>query len=237
MTTKPVIAVTTSQRSGWRIFPLVWFNLWLAGAGAVRWGVGRPANLEEVDGLIIGGGDDVGPELYGGTIGLSAELDRDRDDLERGLATEALEQGVPVLGICRGAQMMNVAFGGSLDQNAWQTFGKAKKIKTILPKRDVDVLKDTHLARICGPERMRVNALHTQAVDSLGRGLRVAARDTWGMIQAIERPTDPFAVGVQWHPEHLFYARRQRLLFKALVAAARAYRASRAQVDAVLKDA
>jgi putative glutamine amidotransferase len=82
------------------------------------------------------------------------------------------------------------------------------------------IVPDTHLARIAGTDPMRVNALHSQAVDCLGLGLRVAARDEYGMIQAIERAAPPFALGVQWHPEHLFYARRQRALFRALVEAA-----------------
>ena len=80
---------------------------------------------------------------------------------------------------------------------------------------------------------MKVNALHSQAVDTLGRGLRVAARDAGGMVQAIERVRDPFAIGVQWHPEHLFYARRQQGLFRALVSAARARQQHQAQLDRV----
>lgn len=217
--TRPLIAVTTSERSGWRIFPLVAFNLWLAGARAVRWGVGRGADLGAVDGLIIGGGDDISPALYGHTLRVKAQLDERRDTLERRLAAEALRQGVPVLGICRGAQMLNVALGGTLDQDIWTRLNR-RKITTILPRREMRIVADTHLARIAGTDPMRVNALHSQAVDSLGLGLRVAARDEYGMIQAIERAAPPFALGVQWHPEHLFYARRQRALFRALVEAA-----------------
>lgn len=229
--TRPVIGVTTSQKSGWRIFPLVNLNLWLAGGRGQRWGVGRPADLDQVDGIIIGGGDDIAPEMYGGKIGISAHLNRARDALERQLAEEALTRNIPVLGICRGAQMLNVALGGTLDQDAWATFGKEDMIRTILPRRDVSVLGGTHLAEICTIDPMRVNALHTQAVDRLGRGLRVAARDHAGMVQAVERIEDPFALGVQWHPEHLFYAHRQRRIFRALVAAARAYRLSRNQME------
>ncbi|MEX0311133.1 MAG: gamma-glutamyl-gamma-aminobutyrate hydrolase family protein [Tateyamaria sp.] len=84
-----------------------------------------------------------------------------------------------------------------------------------------------------GSAPIKVNALHTQAVDDLGQGLRVAGHDDGGMIQAIERMTDPFAVGVQWHPEHLFYSKRQRALFAALVKAAQAYREGRKQTRAV----
>lgn len=234
---RPLIAVTTSRRSGWRIFPLVALNLWLAGGRAARWGVGRPDDIDAVDGLIIGGGDDIAPELYGGEVRLTARLDPDRDTLERRLAEQALERGVPVLGICRGAQMLNIALGGTLHQDAWAAYPQAEFVKTILPKRVLDIEADTHLAAHAGAEPMTVNALHTQSVDRLGRGLRVAARDRGGMVQAIERVRDPFALGLQWHPEHLFYARRQRQIFRALVAAARAYAEDRGQMGAVAREA
>lgn len=231
--TRPVIAVTTSNRTGWRVFPLINLNLWITGGRGVRWGVGRVVDLDHVDGLIIGGGDDIGPELYGGKLGISAKLDPERDELERCLAEAALDRNIPVLGICRGSQMLNVALGGTLDQDAWTTYGTNRKITTILPKREVCVESETHLSLISGEKPMKVNALHSQAVDRLGDGLRISARDTGGMVQAIERVRDPFALGVQWHPEHLFYAHRQRAIFRALVTAARAYRMDRNQTRAM----
>jgi putative glutamine amidotransferase len=233
---RPLIAVTTSARTGWRVYPLINLNLWITGGRGVRWGVGRSTDFERVDGLIIGGGDDIGPDLYGGRLGISARLDPERDDLERGLAEAALERNIPVLGICRGSQMLNVALGGTLDQDAWTTYGANSKITTILPKREICVEADTHLSLISGEKPMKVNALHSQAVDRLGAGLRVSARDTGGMVQAIERVRDPFALGVQWHPEHLFYAHRQRAIFRALVSAARAYRSDRNQTRAMCHD-
>ena len=234
---RPVIGVSTSERTGWRVFPLVNLNLWLCGARGLRWGSKRAHDLEAVDGVIIGGGDDIAPEFYGGRIGVSARLDRDRDAFERQLAQDALARNIPVLGICRGAQMLNVALGGTLDQNAWQTYGMHRKIRTILPKREVHIEPDTHLAGYSGRQPMKVNALHTQAVSRLGDGLRVSAHDTAGMVQAIERVRDPFALGVQWHPEHLFYAHRQRAIFQALANAASAYRDARNQTEATERDA
>ncbi len=233
---RPLIAITTSSRTGWRVYPLINLNLWITGGRGVRWGVGRVSELEHVDGLIIGGGDDIGPDLYGGKLGISAKLDPERDALERRLAEAALEQNIPVLGICRGSQMLNVALGGTLDQDAWTTYGPDRKITTILPKREVCVESETHLSLISGEKPMKVNALHTQAVDRLGQGLRISARDTGGMVQAIERVQDPFALGVQWHPEHLFYAHRQRAIFRALVSAAHAYRTNRNQTRAMRRD-
>ena len=234
---RPRIGVTTSVRSGWRIFPLVALNVWLAGARAVRWNSRRDADIDDVDGIIIGGGDDISPDLYGGRIITSARLDPDRDALERRLVEEAFERGKPVLGICRGSQMINVALGGDLEQDAYGVYTASKRYWTILPRKTVNLEPDTRLIRLTGSRPMKVNALHSQAVCRLGRGLIVAARDGGGMIQAIERVRDPFALGVQWHPEHLFYARRQRAIFAALVAAARAGAARESQVDAVSGEA
>lgn len=234
---RPLIGVSVSQRTGWRVFPIIALNVWVAGGRPVRADARRPLDIAAVDGVIIGGGDDVGPELYGGKLGISARLDPARDTFELNLAKHALSENIPVLGICRGSQMLNVALGGALDQDAWTTFGAARKITTILPKREICVEADCRLQQFCGSDPMRVNALHSQAVSQLGDGLRVSARDTFGMIQAIERVRDPFALGVQWHPEYLIYAHRQRAIFRALVTAARAYSEERHQLGAASDDA
>jgi len=221
---RPLIAVTTSRRSGWRVFPLVAMNICLAGGRSARLIDGTEIALERADGLIIGGGDDISPDLYGGKLVSSARLDPDRDSLERSLVERAFALKKPVLGICRGSQMLNVALGGSLHQDAYKTYAASDHYRTILPRKTVRIEPGSRLARLAGKDPMRVNALHTQAVDTLGQGLQVAARDRGGMIQAIERQRDPFALGVQWHPEHLFYAHRQRAIFRALVTAAMASR-------------
>ncbi|MFQ6549391.1 gamma-glutamyl-gamma-aminobutyrate hydrolase family protein [Aestuariibius sp. 2305UL40-4] len=229
---KPTIGVTVSQRSGWRIFPLVAFNVWLAGGRAIRWQADRDVDVDAVDGVIIGGGDDISPDLYGMEPVISARLDPARDALERQIVEHAWKTNTPLLGICRGSQMINVVLGGDLDQDAYKTFG-SRKYKTVLPRKTVTVEEDTRLAGLVGPQPMKVNALHSQAVCALGRGLRVAARDDGGMIQSVERIRDPYMLGVQWHPEHLFYARRQRRIFSALIAAARAYHEERDQLAGV----
>lgn len=209
--------MTTSVRSSWRIFPMFALNIWLAGGRAVRWTAARPRDLDDVDGVVIGGGDDISPDIYGGELVRSARLDPARDAMERALVTGAAERGMPLLGVCRGAQMINVARGGTLHQDAYGVYVASQKVWTILPRKRVEVVPDTHLAHIAGTETLSINALHSQAVDRLGAGLRVAARDQGGMVQAVEAIAPPFMVGVQWHPEHLIYAHRQRALFKALV--------------------
>lgn len=230
---RPVIGITVSRRSGWRIYPLIAFNVWLAGGCARRWQAGRTADIDTVDGVIIGGGDDISPDLYGGQLITSARLDPARDSLERGVLLAAFVRSKPVLGICRGSQMLNIALGGTLYQDAYATYQASDHIRTVLPRKTVHPEPGTRFATLSGIDPMKVNALHTQAVNRLGTGLRVAARDQGGMIQAIERVEDPFALGVQWHPEHLFYAHRQMGIFRALIAAATARRADAAQLAGV----
>lgn len=236
MSDTPRIGVTVSRRSGWRIFPLMALSVWLAGGRAIRWQSGRQVDLDAVDGVVIGGGDDIAPTLYGGELRVGVRLDPDRDALETEVVKGAFERNLPILGICRGAQMLNVVLGGNLHQDAYKDFDSTY-YRTILPRKRVDVVPGTLLAEVTGEDCVRVNALHSQAVQRLGQGLQVAARDDGGMIQAIERVSDPLAIGVQWHPEHVFYRRAHRRLFTALVQAARAGRLHRGQLKAAHREA
>ena len=232
---RPVIGVSVSARSGWRIFPLIAFNIWLAGGQALRWQANRDVDIDRADGILIGGGDDISPSLYNGALVTTARLDPARDALEVDLVRRARQDNMPILGICRGSQMINVALGGTLNQDAYATYKTSDHMRTILPRKTVRTLENTRLAEMMGRACIQVNALHSQSVEVLGDELRVAANDNGGMIQAIERARDPFVLGVQWHPEHLFYLHRQRRLFRALVIAARAHSESRPQIASVVK--
>jgi putative glutamine amidotransferase len=146
------------------------------------------------------------------------------DAFEYAVVRQALDLGLPILGICRGAQALNVACGGTLHQHLPDVPG------TTLTHRqceagesithDVDVVAATKLRRIVRSPRLGVNSFHHQAVDRLGDGLRVSARAPDGTIEAIEDPRRPFVLGVQWHAEMLLEERPHRMLFEGLVTAA-----------------
>ncbi|MDO6586471.1 type 1 glutamine amidotransferase [Salipiger sp. 1_MG-2023] len=240
MTSRPLIGVTVSRKSGWRVFPLMKLAIWLAGGRALRWQAGyRTVDLDAVDGVVIGGGDDIAPTLYGGELRVDVRLDPARDALEQSVLRGAFDRGLPILGICRGSQMLNVVLGGTLHQDAYEVYQGSRYVRTVLPRKRVLIEGESLLSRSAKASCIYVNALHSQAVDVLGQGLRVAARDEGGMVQAIERMSDPFALGVQWHPEHLVYRRAHRRLFRSLVAAARAERSAGgdAQLDAARQEA
>lgn len=147
-----------------------------------------------------------------------------RDEFEFACFAHAREHAMPVLGICRGAQLINVALGGRLFRDLAGFYEESPAVRSILPRKSVAIAADSRLRAIIGAGRCRVNALHRQAIDAdrLGAGLRVAARESTGVVQAIESVEAPlFLIGVQWHPEYLPQHAAHRRLFAALVEAAR----------------
>lgn len=223
---KPHIGVTTSRRGGWRSFTMNRLALWRAGAKAVRFVPGDGETIDGLAALIIGGGDDIGAELYGGIPTPDVRIDPARDELELALLGKALAARMPVLGICRGAQILNVHLGGTLHTDIHEIYEEAPKRRTVLPRKTVTLKEDSHLAAILSCNPCRVNALHHQSIDTLGRDLRVVGRDEAGVVQAVETGGDAFLIGVQWHPELLVLSRPQQRLFRALAAAARDWRSS-----------
>ncbi len=143
--------------------------------------------------------------------------DRDRDHLENELLAQATQAGLPILGICRGMQLINVHFGGSLYQDIATFYEESPQLHTVLPKKTIEIEYGTKLFRLCGCRETRVNSLHRQSVKILGKGLKIAAHEPNGIIQAIEHIEYPYLMGVQWHPEFLPQDQEQREIFQDLV--------------------
>jgi putative glutamine amidotransferase len=164
--------------------------------------------LSSIDGLLISGGDDMDPALYGEEphpkLGL---VDVQKGDFEFMLAKMALKRRIPILGICGGIQMLNVAAGGTLYQDIpSQTNSKIKHSQEStksVPSHYVTIEKNTQLHKILGMKKIRVNSTHHQAVKNLAKGFIVSARAPDGIIEGIELPVRHFVVAVQWHPESL----------------------------------
>lgn len=179
--------------------------------------------LDGLDGLIITGGKDVNPERYGQEPHPATDEPRhDRDAWEDALLAAAIERGLPFLGICRGAQVLNVALGGTLHQHLPEVVGSDRYNKGggVFATNAVAV-EGGKLATMVGGE-VAVKSYHHQAIDALAEGLVVTARSDDGTIQAVELPTVPFGIGVQWHPEE--DAAQDARLFQGLVDAAKEYR-------------
>lgn len=220
---RPLIGVTASRRGGRWMWAANRLALRLAGGRAVRIMPGDDLSvLDRVDGLLLGGGDDIGAEMYGGELTLDVRVDPERDELERQALDVAEVRRLPVLGVCRGAQMINIHRGGTLHQEIRKVYAEAPYMRTILPKKTVEVAPESRLEAMLGRRTLKVNSLHHQSIDRPGEGLSVVARDDHGIVQGIERAEDPLLVGVQWHPEFLFYAQSQSELLKALVGQAAA---------------
>ena len=187
--------------------------------------VGVEETLDAVHALVFSGGSDLDPELYDQephdeTVGIVPE--RDRAELE--LLEAALARELPVLAVCRGSQVLNVARGGDLVQHLPDVVGddKHKHTPGTFADHDVTLEPGTRLAALLG-EHAPVKSHHHQGIGRVGEGLRVAAHAEDGTVEAVEDPSHRFAFGVLWHPEEGADGK----LFEALVAAADEYRMSR----------
>ncbi len=195
-------------------------------AGAVPLLLGPTAHVDEVldrvDALVLQGGGDVHPEYYGHELHPETNtLDRRRDEFELALLRGARERAMPVLGICRGIQLVNVGYGGTLVQHLPEVtaldHGQLDTWDALAHR--IEIAPDSRLARVMDTTAMEVNSVHHQATDRLGDGLRAVAWAEDGVVEAIEHETDP-VLAVQWHPEWTANVdwERQRRLFEALLA-------------------
>ena len=188
--------------------------------------------LAEIHGLVLTGGGDIDPVLYGEDRHPSVEdAEPGRDEFELDLARRAVDANLPLLAICRGAQILNVACGGTLVQDIPTAVTSDLRHTIKEPKNEV-----AHEVRVSAGSRLEaalgsavtvahtcpVNSRHHQSVGRVGRGLEVSAAAPDGVVEAIEAPTADFCLGVQWHPENFVHGGEFRPLFDAFVARAAA---------------
>jgi len=204
---KPVIAMPKLSNDPFRIYmkSKYVFSLWRSGA-RVRWI--RPENTEqnrrlllECDGLLMPGGVDIEPARYGQETSTECgKIDLARDETEWWILETFLPTKKPVLGICRGIQMLNVFLGGTLHQHIPNHSDFKSRSKGC---HRVHIRPNTMLADLLNQEEITVNSLHHQAVDVPGTDLAVCAVSEDGIIEAVAHTNHPFCLGVQWHPEHM----------------------------------
>lgn len=177
--------------------------------------VEEPAPANGYRGLLLTGGTDVDPARYGAVADArTQEPDAARDARELALLERALEAGIPVFGICRGMQLMNVALGGTLVQHI------DEHEHAELDAHPVTIEPGSRLAGILGAGAVTVNSRHHQAIERVAGGLTVTARARDGIIEAVELPGEPFVVAVQWHPEdRVGYSDADKALFRAFAEA------------------
>jgi gamma-glutamyl-gamma-aminobutyrate hydrolase PuuD len=187
--------------------------------------VGVTEVVDVLDGLVLSGGGDIDPQLFGADAHPALDqVDIRRDDGELALLRAALDRDLPVLGVCRGVQLLNVAYGGDILQHVPELVGHDdhKQQAGVFGRHAVRTAAGTRLADLVG-EAANVPSHHHQAVGAIGKGLVASAFAEDGLTEAVEDPARPFCIGVQWHPEE----HADDVLVAAFVESARARMGSR----------
>ena len=177
------------------------------------------ALLDRVDGLLVSGGPDLDPAVYGQEADprLGPDVERVSDEYEQALLRHATARDLPVLGICRGLQALNVSRGGTLRQHI---DGHLQTHDAFAPAHDVEVARGSLLHWLTERDGLAVNSFHHQAADRIGFGLEVAARAADGTVEAVWDPRARFTLAVQWHAELMTHKAEQASLLHGLVHAA-----------------
>jgi len=182
------------------------------------------ALLDRLDGLLVSGGPDLDPGVYGQAPHprLGAEVDRAADEYELALLAGAAERDLPVLGICRGLQALNVSRGGTLHQHLpdRSNLDHLQRREPFAPAHTVDVERDSLLYWLTDSDGLAVNSFHHQAADRIGTGLEPCARAPDGTVEAVWDPSAGFCLGVQWHAELLTHRAEHAPVLHGLVHAA-----------------
>lgn len=192
---------------------------------------GAHTDVSLLDGLVLSGGTHVHPDRYGQQSQVTARYDRKRDETDQRLLESAERIGLPVLGICRGAQFINVFHGGTLCQNVTPLRNNTRHRPLLLPLQTVRVVQGSRLRGIMRSPAIGANRIHSQAIKRLGDNLRVVAVDNDLFVQAIENTHEQWLMGVQWHPEYLLYHSGHRRIFSEFVHAARELKLARLEPE------
>lgn len=199
---------------------LINFALRLHGARTHFIRPGSKVDVSLLDGLVLSGGTHVHPSRYGQTPQVTARYDLRRDETDFRLLSRAEELSIPVLGICRGAQFINIFRGGSLCQNVTPLRVNTRHRPLLLPMQTVRVVSDSRLGQVMHKPVIGANRIHSQTIKRLGTHLRVVAVDNDLFVQAIENTWGQWLMGIQWHPEYLLYHGGHRRIFSHFVQAA-----------------
>ncbi|PKH03561.1 hypothetical protein CXF72_05550 [Psychromonas sp. MB-3u-54] len=174
-------------------------------------------DFEKRDALLLSGGNDIDPLLYGGHKDAhNTLLDKKRDSFELEMIDKAYKKKIPILGVCRGAQLINIYFKGSLYPTIFDLDESIIHNNSIFPVKKVIVKIFSKLFTIVQHKEIVANCIHNQAIKEIGKNLKVSATDG-KIIEAIEKKDYPFLLGVQWHPEYLLYLKEHRNIFRSFV--------------------